>query len=86
MLATPERIATATRPRQLVRVGSADILDAYVRHDMQYYGLSGGPVHDAAVIGYLLQPSLFSGHRSAWRSTAARGWGSGERWWTGLGD
>ena len=37
------------------------ILDGYVKFDMEHYGLSGGPVHDAAVIAYLLAPELFSG-------------------------
>lgn len=40
-----------------------DILDAYVKADMQHYGLPGGPVHDASVIAYLLKPELFSGRQ-----------------------
>ena len=28
---------------------------------MLHYGLSGGPVHDASVIAWLLKPELFSG-------------------------
>nr|WP_314615083.1 nucleoside hydrolase [uncultured Pseudomonas sp.] len=40
-----------------------DILNAYVKHDMDLYGLPGGPVHDASVIAYLLKPELFSGRR-----------------------
>jgi purine nucleosidase len=39
----------------------ADILDAYAPQEMQHYDMPGGPVHDATVIAYLLQPSLFSG-------------------------
>ncbi|MEE1866871.1 MULTISPECIES: nucleoside hydrolase [Pseudomonas] len=39
------------------------ILDAYVRADMQRYGVEGGPVHDASVIAYLIKPALFSGRR-----------------------
>lgn len=39
------------------------ILDAYVKHDMDLYGMPGGPVHDASVIAYLLKPELFSGRR-----------------------
>lgn len=39
------------------------ILDAYVKHDMDLYGMPGGPVHDASVIAYLIKPELFSGRR-----------------------
>jgi purine nucleosidase len=39
------------------------ILQAYVTTDMERYGLAGGPVHDACVIAYLLQPELFSGRQ-----------------------
>jgi purine nucleosidase len=38
-----------------------DILQAYVKADMEHYGLPGGPVHDASVIAYLLAPEMFSG-------------------------
>lgn len=37
------------------------ILNEYVKGDMEHYGISGGPVHDATVIGYLLKPELFTG-------------------------
>ena len=37
------------------------ILNEYVKGDMEHYGLSGGPVHDATVIAYLLKPQLFTG-------------------------
>ena len=37
------------------------ILNEYVKGDMEHYGLSGGPVHDATVIAYLLKPELFTG-------------------------
>ncbi|WP_263139617.1 nucleoside hydrolase [Pseudomonas sp. RIT-PI-AD] len=40
---------------------SADILNEYVKRDMDHYGLPGGPIHDASVIAYLLRPELFSG-------------------------
>ncbi len=38
-----------------------DILNEYVKGDMEHYGMTGGPVHDATVIAYLLKPELFSG-------------------------
>ena len=45
------------------RAGSLviDILNEYVKLDMDHYGLPGGPIHDASVIAYLLQPDLFQG-------------------------
>jgi len=38
-----------------------NILNEYVKADMVHYGLSGGPVHDASVIAWLLKPELFTG-------------------------
>ena len=38
-----------------------DILSEYIKGDMEYFGIPGGPVHDATVIAYLLKPELFSG-------------------------
>ncbi|MGJ7515232.1 nucleoside hydrolase [Pseudomonas baetica] len=38
-----------------------EILNDYIKPDMEQYGIPGGPVHDAAVIAYLLKPQLFSG-------------------------
>jgi purine nucleosidase len=38
-----------------------DILNEYIKGDMEHYGIPGGPVHDATVIAYLLKPQLFSG-------------------------
>lgn len=43
-------------------VGS--ILNEYVKGDMEHYGMTGGPVHDATVIGYLLKPELFTGRQA----------------------
>ena len=65
----------------------ADILDAYVQHDMQYYGLPGGPVHDATVIAYLLQPSLFKGKQVNVEVDSREGIGFGQTvtdWYGGL--
>ena len=64
---THKVITSDARLRQLAAVNTEasrkvlDILNAYIQHDMQRYGMSGGPVHDATVIAYLLQPSLFKG-------------------------
>lgn len=60
-----------TTPR-IERVGSlgnqagkliAQILTAYQRYEIEKIGSEGGPLHDPCVIGYLLEPSLFSGRR-----------------------
>ncbi len=40
-----------------------DILNAYIKTDMDHYGMPGGPVHDASVIAYLLKPELFKGRQ-----------------------
>jgi len=40
-----------------------DILNAYIKADMEHYGMPGGPVHDASVIAYLLKPELFNGRQ-----------------------
>lgn len=37
----------------------AAIMAPYIRVDMERYGLPGGPVHDANVIAWLLEPSLY---------------------------
>jgi len=42
----------------------SNILNEYVKGDMEHYGIPGGPVHDATVIAYLLKPSLFSGRQA----------------------
>lgn len=35
--------------------------DFFERYDMEKYGSEGAPLHDPCVIGYLIQPELFSG-------------------------
>jgi len=64
---THKLLTSEARLRQLAALNNrasklvVDILNAYVQHDMQLYGMPGGPVHDASVIAYLLQPGLFQG-------------------------
>jgi len=66
---THKLLTSDARLKQLAAVNNhasqrvVDILEAYVKHDMDLYGLPGGPVHDASVIAYLLKPELFSGRR-----------------------
>ncbi|HBO6751723.1 TPA: nucleoside hydrolase, partial [Pseudomonas aeruginosa] len=63
ILTSPERIAKLRNLGNRAGKTVADILDAYVQYDIKYYGLEGGPVHDATVVAYLLKPSLFKGKR-----------------------
>lgn len=66
---THKVLTSDARLKQLAAVNNpaskkvVDILQAYVKHDMDVYGMPGGPVHDASVIAYLLKPELFSGRR-----------------------
>ena len=55
-----------------------DILDAYVKLDMEHYGLPGGPVHDASVIAWLLKPELFSGRAVNMAIDSREGLGFGQ--------
>lgn len=66
---THKLLTSEARLKQLAAVNNraskqvVDILNAYIKHDMDLYGMSGGPVHDASVIAYLLKPELFSGRQ-----------------------
>ena len=37
------------------------MLEFYDRHDIEKYGMPGGPLHDPCTIAYLLRPDLFAG-------------------------
>ncbi|MDR6711286.1 purine nucleosidase [Pseudomonas hunanensis] len=66
---THKLLTSDARLQQLAAVNNraskqvVDILNAYIKHDMDLYGMPGGPVHDASVIAYLLKPELFSGRQ-----------------------
>ncbi|MBO0367575.1 nucleoside hydrolase [Pseudomonas putida] len=66
---THKLLTSDTRLKQLSAFNNraskqvVDILNAYIQHDMQLYGMPGGPVHDASVIAYLLKPEMFSGRQ-----------------------
>ncbi|MBJ9974305.1 nucleoside hydrolase [Pseudomonas sp. S75] len=66
---THKIITSDARLKQLAAVGNqasgkvVDILNAYIQYDIDKYGMTGGPVHDATVIAYLLKPDLFSGRQ-----------------------
>jgi purine nucleosidase len=60
-LAHPDRLQ---RFKELgTRAGDAvhGMLDFYDRWDMEKYGTPGAPIHDAAVISYLLDPTIYAG-------------------------
>jgi len=64
---THKILTTDERLKQLAALNNnagrlvGDILQACIGGDMARYGIAGGPVHDATVIAYLLNPALFSG-------------------------
>ena len=64
---THKILTSEARLKQIAALGNTagklvgDILNEYVKGDMEHYGLPGGPVHDASVIAYLLSPELFTG-------------------------
>ncbi|AXO87997.1 nucleoside hydrolase [Pseudomonas parafulva] len=66
---THKIITSDARLKQLAAVGNdasrkvVDILNAYIQYDIDKYSMTGGPVHDATVIAYLLEPGLFSGRQ-----------------------
>ena len=66
---THKALTTPARIEKLRKLGNrcgsmiAQILASYERHDIEKFGLEGGPLHDPCVIGYLLDPSLFVGRR-----------------------
>jgi len=66
---TRKALTTPARIEKLGKLGNrcgsmiAQILTFYQRHDIEKFGLEGGPLHDPCVIGYLLDPSLFLGRR-----------------------
>jgi len=66
---THKVLTSDARLKQLAAVNNnasklvVDILNAYIKFDMDNYGMPGGPVHDASVIAYLLKPELFKGRQ-----------------------
>jgi purine nucleosidase len=66
---THQALTTQTRLEKLRAVGTP-VSEAFYHllkfnklFDEQKYGWEGGPLHDATVIAYLLEPSLFSGRK-----------------------
>ncbi len=60
VITTPDRLARIRSLNTPVTRVAAELLQFYGHHDIERYGLPGGPLHDPCVIAYLLQPELFS--------------------------
>ena len=60
VITTPDRLARIRSLDTPVARAAAELLQFYGHHDIERYGLPGGPLHDPCVIAYLLRPELFS--------------------------
>lgn len=60
-LTTPERLTAIAAINTPVGQTAAKLLAAYGRHDIEKFGMAGGPLHDPCVIAYLISPDLFQG-------------------------
>ncbi|SFO96144.1 purine nucleosidase [Variovorax sp. OK605] len=78
ILTSEERIARLRGIGNRAGAIVADILDAYAPQEMKHYDMPGGPVHDATVTAYLLQPSLFKGKRIHVEIDSREGMGFGQ--------
>jgi purine nucleosidase len=63
VITTPERLDAIRALDTPVSRSVAGMLDFYNQYDIERYGMAGGPLHDPCVVGYLLQPELFSGRQ-----------------------
>ena len=63
-LTTPDRLAAIRAIDTPVGKAVAGMLEFYDRHDIERYGMPGGPLHDPCVIAWLLEPELFGGRRA----------------------
>ena len=63
VLSTPERIDRIRALGNEAAVATADMLEFYNRHDMEKYGMPGGPLHDPCTVAWLLRPELFKSKR-----------------------
>lgn len=60
-LIQPEQVAELERRCGSPGAAIAALLRAFDRNDVERLGREGGPIHDATVISWLLEPSLFGG-------------------------
>lgn len=68
---THKALTTPDRLKRFRDIGTpagdavAGMLGFYDRHDIEKYGMEGGPLHDPTVIAYLLSPDIFGGREVA---------------------
>ena len=68
---THKACVTAARMNGLRQTGTqngrrlADILQSYERHDIQQFGLEGGPLHDPCAVACAVFPDMFHGRSCA---------------------
>ncbi len=60
VITTPERLEDIGAIATPVAKAAAGMLAYYGAHDIERYGMPGGPLHDPCVIAYLLRPELFT--------------------------
>jgi purine nucleosidase len=63
LLTTPARIAAVRALGNRCAVAVAELLADAEQHEVGKFGSGGAPLHDPAVIAYLLRPQLFDGRR-----------------------
>ncbi len=63
-LTTPARLEAIRAIGTPVARAVGGMLAFYDRHDIERYGMPGGPLHDPCVIAWLLKPDLFAGRRA----------------------
>lgn len=61
VLGTPPRVKAIADLGTKVARNVQGMLEFFNRHDVEKYGVPGGPLHDPCTIAFLLQPSLFRG-------------------------
>ncbi len=61
LLLTPSRLQAFRDIGSRIGHTVADWAGFFERHDIEKYGSDGAPLHDPAVIAYLLDPTLFTG-------------------------
>lgn len=60
-ITTPERLDAIRAIGTPVSQAVSGMLAFYDRHDIERYGMPGGPLHDPCAIAWLLRPDLFQG-------------------------
>lgn len=61
VLTTPPRVKAIADLDTRVASNVCGMLEYFNRHDVEKYGVEGGPLHDPCTVAYLLKPDLFQG-------------------------